>query len=225
MSAYFTNDFAKFFKELERNNNKDWFDANRKRYEESVKKPFHDFMNAVAGELQKVYPKSSMRDNIKIFRINRDIRFSKDKTPYKTHMAGMVSPVDKKDMTSPGFYTQANHNDIRVYSGVYMPDKDQLEAIRDHIVDNMKEFDKLVNDKKFKLVFGEILGEKNKRLPKEYQEAAEKQPFLYNKGFYWFFKLSPKDLTSDKLVKTLIDNYKKAMPLNTFFDKALGIKH
>lgn len=225
MSAYFTNDFAKFFKELEKNNNKDWFDANRKRYDDSVKKPFSKFMTAIADELQKVYPKSSMRDNIKTFRINRDIRFSKDKTPYKIHMAAMVSPVDKKDMTSPGFYTQANHNDIRVYSGVYMPDKDQLEAVRDHIKDNLKEFDKLINDKAFKSTFGEILGEKNKRLPQEYQEAAEKQPLLYNKGFYWFFKLPSKELTSDKLVKTLINNYKKAMPLNTFFDKALGIKH
>ncbi len=219
---YFDNDFLEFFKELEANNNKDWFDENRKRYEKSVKKPFKEFMLRLVQALQEIYPDIDLSDKSSIMRINRDIRFSADKTPYKIHMAGMVSPHGKKEMSKPGFYVQANHNDIRVYSGVHMLEKESLQMVREHIKDNLEEFDKLISAKDFVSTYSEILGEKNKRLPKEFQEVEAKQPLIANKGFYWYFKLKPSVITKENLIEQLIDNYKKALPVNAFFEEALA---
>ena len=121
-----------------------------------------------------------------IFRLNRDIRFSKDKTPYKIHMAALISPGGKADKTTPAMYLQANHMDIRVYSGSHMLEKDQLYGVRKQIASNLDEFYKLISDKKFVQTFGEIHGERNKRLDPEFQKVFEKQPLLANKSFYYF---------------------------------------
>ena len=220
--AHFDKDYPKFFRELSKNNNKDWFDENRKRYEKSIKVPFKGFMLDLVEHLQPLYPDADLSSNYSIMRINRDIRFSADKTPYKNHMAGMIMPSGIKDKTRPGFYVQANHEDVRVYSGAHMLDKGQLQNIRQYINDNLKEFNKLISSKSFTNTFGEVHGEKNKRIPKEFQEAAEKQPLFFNKSFYWFFKLKASEVTSDSLVKQLVTNYKKSLPLNAFFDEAMS---
>jgi len=219
--AFFNQDYLDFFSELEQNNNKDWFDINRKRYEKTVKIPFKGFIQEMALALQSVYPDVELRDNYSVMRINRDIRFSKDKTPYKIHMGGMVSPYGKKEKGKPGFYVQANHADVRVYSGVHSLEKEQLYAIREHITDNLNRFNKLINNKDFKSAYNGVLGEKNKRIPKEFSEAAEKQPLIFNKSFYWYFKLPAKTIIADDLVEQLVSNYKKAMPLNRFFEEVL----
>lgn len=219
---HFDKDFLKFFKELEKNNNKDWFDVNRKRYETIVREPWKAYIRTLATDLQELYPGEDLEGNIQVSRINRDIRFSKDKTPYKGHVGAMIMPNGKGDKGRPGFYIQANQNDVRVYSGAYAIEKERLADIRYHMADNMDRFNMLISDKTFTDTFGEIKGEKNKRLPKELQEAAEKQPLIYNKSFYWFFKLDPKTLTSDSLTKELVMNFKKSMPLNDFFEEAIG---
>ena len=99
---YFTKDFIGFFSDLENNNNRDWFHENKKRYETSVKGPFESLVSALISELSKVYPEMTITPKDAIFRINRDIRFSKDKSPYKTHMAALISPGGKKDKTTSG---------------------------------------------------------------------------------------------------------------------------
>lgn len=220
---HFDKDFLAFFKELEKNNSKDWFDINRKRYESSVKKPFKAFMLEMVAAYGELYPQTDVSENYRVMRINRDIRFSADKTPYKIHMAGSVSKHGKKETNLPGLYVQANHKDVRVYSGVFGLDKEQLYDVRDHIKENLSEFNKLVSAKKFVDIYGEILGEKNKRLPKEFQEVEEQQPLIANKSFYWFFKLEPGLVTKDDLIPQLISHYKASLPLNTFFEKALGV--
>ena len=220
--AYFDNDFSRFFEALEKNNSKAWFDENRKRYEKSVKKPFKDFIIALSQELQELYPGTDLSDKYSIMRINRDIRFSADKTPYKIHMAGMVMPNGKKNKTKPGFYVQANHKDIRVYSGAHMLEKEQLQAVRSHIYEHLAEFNSLISDKSFTKIFGEVQGDKNKRLTSPFKELVNEQPLIANKNFYWYFKLKPGYLTHEQLIAELVANYKKAMPLNRFFEEALA---
>ena len=219
---YFTQDYITFFKELEKNNNRDWFQANKKRYEASVKEPFQAFVEALISSLSKIHNNLTMTPKEAIFRINRDIRFSKDKSPYKTHMAAIISEHGKKNHTRPGMYIQANHADLRVYSGVHAMDKDQLHNVRSHIAGNLKQFDKLINAAAFKKTFGEVLGEKNKRIPPEFNEAFEKQPLIANKSLYYFFKLPPKTLLSDTLIKQVVDGYKVGLPLSRFLDEPLA---
>lgn len=219
--SHFTPDFLEFFKELAANNNKDWFDENRKRYHESIKKPFEDFVTAMINEMRKTDKSLNITYKDCIFRINRDIRFSKDKSPYKLNRSAAISAGGKKDHANPGLYFEITPEHVRVYTGVYGPDKDQLLAVREEIADNLKEFDKIINEKKFKKVFGEIKGEKNVRLPKELQEAAEKQPLIYNKQFYVYTSFPPEIIFEKGVVKKLVDTYKIAEPFAKFLSKPI----
>lgn len=219
--AYFEKDFLDFFTELEKNNNKDWFDQNRKRYEKSVKKPFTAFVQKMIERMQEIDPSILVQPKHCVFRINRDIRFSKDKTPYKTNVSAVIGRGGKKDKTNPTMYFELSPRDVRIYSGVYMMEKEQLYNIRQEIAYSMDEFKKLVADKSFVKTFGEIHGEKNKRLDKDLIESAEKQPLIFNKNFYYFKKFDSKIILKDNLDDILMDTYKVAIPLNNFFQRAL----
>ena len=98
--AYFTNEYFAFFKELAGNNNKDWFDANRKRYEEHVKDPFKHFLQDLINAIKVLDDRIDLTPNQAGFRINRDIRFSKDKTPYKLNRSAIISPGGTKNKST-----------------------------------------------------------------------------------------------------------------------------
>lgn len=219
--AFFTNDYLDFFKELAANNHKDWFDENRKRYQESVKKPFDAFVDAVINEMKKTDSSINIQAKDAVFRINRDIRFSQDKTPYKLNRSAIISPGGKKNKTFPGLYFEFSPEHVRVYTGAYMPDKDQLQALREEISDNLNEFDKIITNKKFIDSYQEVRGEKNARIPKEFKEAGEKQPLIYNKNFYVYTTLPAEIILEDDLVKTITNTYKIAEPFANFLKKPL----
>lgn len=220
--AYFDKDFLAFFKELEANNHKDWFDDNRKRYEKIVKEPFKIFVDVMIERMRETDPNINITPKDAIFRINRDIRFSKDKTPYKTHYSAAISPGGRKDHTTPGLYIQMNHTDLRIYSGMYIMEKEQLHTVRSYISENLEEFDNALNDKNFKKIFGQVHGEKNKRLPKEFQEAGEQQPLLYNKGFYFYHIMDSTVILKDDLPTIIMDTYSAGKPVRDFLVEALG---
>jgi len=203
--------------ELAGNNNKEWFDANRNRYEKDVREPFKVFVADLLGAMKKVDPAIDLEPKDCIFRINRDIRFSKDKTPYKLHMSAAISRGGRKDMENPGIYVQLDPEHTRIYSGVYMAEKNTLHAIRERIAAEPQKLDQLRKAKAFKTLFsGEIHGEKNKVLPKEFKAVADEQPLIFNKAFYYFNKLDPETCLRDDLVKLCIDHFKAAQPINAF---------
>lgn len=162
--AWFTPEFESFLKELQDNNNRDWFTENKPRYERHVKKPFESFVRDLILRMQQYDPACKIEPKDAIFRIYRDIRFSKDKTPYKTNVSAIIGRGGRKEMSLAGMYLEMGHQHLRVYGGVYKPDKDQLNAIRQEILYNQSEFNRVINDAEFKRCFGELRGEKNKRL-------------------------------------------------------------
>lgn len=219
--AYFEEDFLHFFIELAGNNNKDWFDMHRKRYEQMVKNPFKKFVAACIEMVSEFEPTIQIEPKDAIFRINRDIRFSKDKTPYKTNVSAVISIGGKKDKTNPGLYMELSPEHFRIYSGVYELEKDDLLAVREYIVEHQKEFNKLISDKKFKNTFGEILGSKNKILPKHIKAHGEQLPLLFNKNWYYFAEFSPEKILEEDLLTTVREHYVIAKPLGDFFTKAI----
>ena len=98
--AYFTKDFTKFLKDLEKNNNREWFNENKKRYEESVKEPFYNFIDEMIMRINAIDNNVAIQPKDAIFRIYKDVRFSKDKLPYKTQVSAVISPGGRKDMTN-----------------------------------------------------------------------------------------------------------------------------
>ncbi len=219
---YFDSDFLAFFKELAANNHKDWFDENRKRYEKSVKKPFEKFVAALIEESRQLDPSISAQAKDCIFRINRDIRFSKDKSPYKLDRSAIISEKGRKDHSSPGFYVALGPEHISVGGGAYFLQKEQLEAVRQHIANSSKKIDALLDDPNFVNLFGEIKGEENKRLPKELAEAAEKQPLLFKKQFYYMTTLDPDLVETDDLMPTVIQHFSAGAPISAFFKDAIS---
>jgi uncharacterized protein (TIGR02453 family) len=219
--AHFTSDFNQFFKDLAKNNNKEWFDANRKRYEKSVKKPFADFVASAITKVGKVDKGVRIEAKDAIFRINRDIRFSKDKTPYKLSTSAIISSAGRKDHSVPGLYFELGPENVRIFGGAYMPDKEQLSRIRAAIVKDPKGFRKVIGSKPFIALFGEVQGEKNKVLPTEFKAAAIKDPYVANKQFYVMAELPAGTVTDVKLLDRLMEHHKALRPFNTWLAAAM----
>ena len=219
--AHFTKDFLKFFQGLAKNNEREWFHANKKDYETHVKNPFKNFVQLIIDKMQAVDPTVVILPKDAIFRINRDIRFAKDKTPYKTNVSAAISAGGRKDHSKPGIYFEMGAEKFGIFSGVYQPDKNQLQNIREGIASQPKEFEKILKDKKFKKIWGEIQGEKNKRIPKEFKEEVETQPLIANKQFYVMAQFDADKILDPKLDKIIMEHYLAAKPMGDFFYEAI----
>lgn len=221
--TYFKLDFNNFFKELAANNHKDWFDVNRKRYHENIKKPFEDFVEDLMIELQKDNPHINGDPRKAVFRINRDIRFSKDKTPYKLNRSAFISRYGRKARGYPGLYIHFGPEKIVIGGGIYNPDKQELQTLREYIMNNREDFHEAVSDPIFLEVFGNIRGEENKRLPsKELTEAAKEEPLIYKKQFFYSADFPPEIITDDLLLEFVVEKHRDAKPVVDFFEKALA---
>lgn len=218
---YFSSDFIQFFKDLSQNNNRDWFHTHKKRYEESIKNPFSLFITDLISELNNYEP-IELEAKDCILRINRDIRFSKDKTPYNLHATAIVSSAGRKDKSVPGIYLRFSTEMAAIMGGCYGSDKDQLANIRGAIMENGKSLRKIIDAKSFRETYGEIRGEKMKRIPKEYQVAAEKNPLILNKQFYVVSEQKASMITSKDLMKQMIKLYKSLKPFNDFLKEAIN---
>jgi len=222
---YFTKDFVTFFKDLKKNNKTVWMHANKKTYEEQVKKPFELLVEAVIEEMSRDDAKLQITPKEAIFRVNRDIRFSKNKSPYKTHVSAAFMPGGKKDHGYPGFYFHLGADEISVGGGMHMPETQDLAKIRRYIAKTGKEIDKLVSEKRFKKLYGDLYeGQVSKVLPPEFKEAAEKQPYIYFKQFFYWKEYTNTDVIySDDLFRFLMEHYDVGRNMNKFFKKALNL--
>ncbi|MDH3422381.1 MAG: TIGR02453 family protein, partial [Gemmatimonadota bacterium] len=128
-TACFTEDTYRFLKDLKKNNDRDWFDANKKRYEEHLKDPALRIIAAFAPELKKISP-HFMATPRSLFRIYRDVRFAKDKSPYKTHIGLHFRHDRSKDAHAPGFYLHVEPKQAFIGVGIWHPDGPALRSIR-----------------------------------------------------------------------------------------------
>ncbi len=220
--AWFTPDFNRFFIDLAKSNNKEWFDANRKRYEQSVKQPFEAFVAEAITRISKHDKAVAITPKEAIFRINKDIRFSKDKTPYKLEASAIISPAGRKDHSLPGLYFALGPESVKFYGGCYMPDKEQLFAIRTAIMNDGKGFRKAISGKAFVTLFKEVQGEANKVLPAEFKALVAKEPLIANKQFYVGAELPAKRVTDPALMDALMEHWLAMRPFNDWLAKAIG---
>ena len=215
---FFTEEYTQFFQELEKNNNKDWFHENKKRYETHVKKPMQQLVQELIVEM-KMHDAGINDDPKKcIGRINRDIRFAKDKTPYNAHLFAHITKGTKEDLM-PGIAFRFGGNDCGIMTGFYTPSKERINAIRNNIASNVAEFQKLLADPKLVKIFGTIRGEANKRIPAEWKETFEVEPLIANKQFYLVSEKAPSFVTSKNLVKEIIEHWMVARDMNDFLSR------
>lgn len=220
--AYFSKAFLQFFKDLSANNNSEWFADNRPVYEKEVKKPFLALVTDLIGRCQIDEPELTQLPKDAIFRINRDIRFSNDKRPYKEHVSALISRHGKKS-NLPGFYFQLGAGNAWIGGGAYELDKDKLNAVRQEIFYNGAEFNYLLQEADFKRFYnGQLLGERNKILPAPYKEAVADEPYLANKQFYYMVEMPTKDLAlRDDLLEVLYQYRMAGHGVNRFLEVAM----
>jgi len=221
MKSYFTSKYLDFFKSLAANNHKEWFDANRVNYLKNVKEPFLLFVEALIAETSKIDSEINILPKDAVFRINRDVRFSKDKSAYKLQMAAIISKYGKKDNAYPGLYLEFGPEKLGVYGGLYSPTTQELAKVREAIVNNFEQFNQLVSSEIFKKYFDEIRGAKNKRIDKKFAEKALLQDLLLNKQWYYMANLDAEIIVSPQLMPIIIEHFKAMKALNDFFKRAL----
>ncbi|MFI5153527.1 MAG: DUF2461 domain-containing protein [Chitinophagales bacterium] len=213
----------KFLKDLKKNNNKPWFDAHRAQYEDA-KKDFADFIQRlIDGHSTKDAGILSLTAKDCIFRINRDIRFSKDKSPYKTNFGASISRGGKKSGFA-GYYFHCEPGDAFVGGGLWMPMPPELKKVRQEIDYGYDEFKKIIGSKKFKSVYGKLYEEENSTLskvPQGFEKDSPAADFLRMKSFIALHPLTDSDLLSKSLLRKALDAFATLQPLVDFINRAL----
>ncbi len=209
-----------FLQELTENNHQEWFHKNKNAYNEA-KLEFEAFINKLIpaiAEFDKDIKLITAKDCL--FRIYRDIRFSKNKTPYKNNFGAFISKGGKNSRGA-GYYFHIEPNGSMLGGGIYMPLTDVLKQIRSEIYYQTAEYKKITNDKLFIKYFGSVEGEKLVNAPKDFPKDFPDIELLKLKSYTILNKLSDKLLLSENLFEETINIFKAMYPLNSFFNKAL----
>jgi uncharacterized protein (TIGR02453 family) len=159
-----------FLDELDKNNNKAWFEENRPAYEDARDR-FARLVDYLIDEVRPYDDLQSLRAKDCIFRIYRDVRFSRDKTPYKTNLGALVAPGGRKAVRMGYYFQITPHGGSMVAGGLHMPTSDQLRSFRQAIDTNPSQFKKLLEVGEFVNAFGGIQGEKLQTVPRGYDRA------------------------------------------------------
>lgn len=213
----------KFLKDIARNNNRDWFEKNKARYV-AAKGEFDNVVARLLEEMTKFDPSLGGLDPKKLsFRIYRDVRFSKDKRPYKVNMGAAFSPGGKL-VREPGYYLHIEPgNKSFVAGGIYMPDASILARIRQEIDYNRQPLAKLFSSRSFKKYFdGFDDWDKLKTAPKGYPKDHPDIEWLKNKSFTVSVMLTDREVTDRKFIKTAAAVFKEIKPLNDYINEALA---
>lgn len=202
-----------FLKRLKKNNDREWFVPRKPEYDRLLKEPMLALIEDLGREMRHIAPEIRFVPR-SLLRLYRDTRFSKDKTPYKTHVAATFDMAGyPKSVSSPGFYLQIEPGEVFVGGGLYMPDARQLKKLRYAIEQKSESFLAVVEDRKLRKYFGKLQGESLKRAPLGYALDHPMIDYLKMKGFF-VGKSFGEDLAyGRKLVPTLIDAYARIVPL------------
>jgi len=221
-----------FLSGLARHNNKLWFEAHRQDYEDHVRAPMRELIEEMDVRLARIAPEIIGHPRHSMFRINRDIRFSRDKSPYKTHAAAWFFHRDaNKSVGSEaegggaGFYAHIEPGRSMVGAGIWMPPRGLLAKIRDAIAEKGASFEKIVKDRSFVKRYGGLDDEVVlKRMPRGFAEDHKAAKWLKYQSFTAGRVLSNAEAGSRKLERVLEKDFERLLPLVRWLNEALGLK-
>ena len=209
-----------FLKDLRENNHKEWFDANRDRHKKGQEQMLF-FTELMIQEISKFDPDIPLLNPKDcLFRIYRDIRFSKDKTPYKTHMGSFVARNGLK-VDRAGYYIHIEPGNSFLGGGIWAPQADHLKAIRSEIFDNAAGFKEILNDKNFRKYYTFIHGDKLKTAPKGFPKDFEDIDLLRYKSYTFGFQVEDETILNGNLVETAVDAFQELYKANRYLNSAL----
>lgn len=210
-----------FLSELAKNNNKPWFDENKKWFQ----KANNDFKKFVDELIPYLAQTDSFLNGLEakdcVYRIYRDVRFSKDKTPYKTHFGANIAPGGRKGKKA-GFYLHIDPSGESITGGgIYQPEAPMLKALRTEFYQVPEELLEILEDKNFKKFFPGLWGDKLKLAPKGFDKEFEHIDLLKYKSYVVIGTLSNKDIESNNFMQKLIEAHKAMYPLNRLLNTIL----
>lgn len=206
-----------FLKDLQSNNNRDWFNDNRKRYE-TARDNFAGFIEELILDIQKMDPfiTDAAAKNT-VFRIFKDVRFSKNKDPYKTHFGAAISKGGRKSEYS-GYYIHIEPGKkTMLASGIWHPQPAVLKSVRNEIAYNQEQYENILNDKKFVSTFGEVSGAKLVRPPKGFDKEHPAIEHLKQKDFVVTHEIADKEVCNENFKDYCIEKFKIVKPFSEFF--------
>ncbi len=214
-----------FLRQLAKNNTRDWFKKNKSTYDNSVKAPTAALVEALNAKLDTFAPDYAADPKKAIFRQHRDTRFSKDKTPYKTHVAAVFPCLGRPKNECAGFYFSVSPKQVDVLGGVHMAGPDQLKALREHLAEDHKAFRKLIGARGVRNAMGEMQGEQLKRVPRGYDAEHPAGDLLRYKQLFFHTTLKPAVATTPELFKEMTKRFRAMTPFVTYLDEILaGVK-
>jgi uncharacterized protein (TIGR02453 family) len=218
----FPKECIEFFKRLKRNNNRKWFEAHKEEFEKFAKSPMQSFIAALQPHFAHFAPEFDLNPRRSIFRIYRDIRFSPDKTPYKTHIAAhFVLRGRPKGFVGSGYYFHIEPGEVFVGGGIYIPDSDQLKKIRKAVAEHGGEFLSIIENKRFKKNFAPFEWSKLQRVPKGYDENHPMAEWLKYKQFFVGVSWPEEKCYQKKIVENVVGICEEAAPLVRFLNNSL----
>jgi uncharacterized protein (TIGR02453 family) len=211
-----------FLKDLKSDNDREWFNAHKDSYQQA-KEEFEQFIDALIMRIAQFdYSVSHFTARDCVFRIYRDVRFSKDKSPYKTNFGAHITGAPKKSEihTRAGYYIHLEPGASFLAGGAYVPESKWLRAIREKIFSETSDFKKILNQKSFKEYFGQVEGDKLVKAPKDFPADHPDIELLKHKSFLATHKLKDKDVLADDFLDHSANVFKALYPFDTFLNAA-----
>ena len=213
MATHFSNEGLKFLRGLKRNNDREWFDARKKVYETEWKAPMLAVIAAVNDALVEFAPEHVRPPQKAMMRIYRDVRFSKDKSPYKTQVAAWWAREGLEKTSGGGYYFHVSATEVTIAAGVYMPEREQLLAIRRYLVEHHAELRGLLAGKKLKAKMNEFDGLRLTRPPKGFAAEEAAMDLLLCRQWGVAATLPVEVATQATLVKEIVERFRLAAPV------------
>jgi len=226
MARMFSQATFRFLNELSRNNNREWFEIHKSEYEEKVRSPALNYIEAMREELPAIsthFLAVPRKVGGSLMRVHRDTRFSRDKTPYKTNIGIQFRHELGKDVHAPGFYVHVDNNECFLGAGIWRPEAKTLGKIRAFIHENPNAWQKAKNGKDFKACF-ELSGESLKRPPQGYTKDHPLLDDLKRKDFIAIMPLAKKQVLSDHFLTDTVQHFLHTRRLMSFLCAALDLQ-
>jgi uncharacterized protein (TIGR02453 family) len=217
----FTSQSLRFLRALKRNNRREWFTAHRDDYETHVRQPMTDIIARLADDLRRFGPEYVANPKTSMYRIYRDIRFSENKAPYKTHVAANFPTRGLPKHEGAGLYFHVSPDEVWIGGGMYAPQQPQLHAVREHIAANSRRLRALVESPAFRRDVGTLEGERLQRVPRGFPKDHEAAEYLKFRQFLAGREFEPAFATSPKFYSSLLAVFKRVAPITRFLNEPL----
>jgi uncharacterized protein (TIGR02453 family) len=211
-----------FLRDLKKHNDRDWFTPRKPIFEEKLRQPMIELVGAIHSEMARFAPQYIGEPVKCVYRIYRDTRFSKDKTPYKTFVSALMlrNNFTRHDGCA-GYYFSISPEEIEVAGGVYRPDRDTLLTVRQHIAANTAAFRATYENRKVKKLLGELQGESLSRAPKGFAVDHPATDLLKRKDYLLDTQLDPKLATTSRLLGEVVARIEAMTPFIEFLNQPL----